>query len=173
MSDRTIWLTLEDKALLDQCAVDTYRSRGPGGQKRNKTSSAVRLRHGPSSQVAIAEESRSQHENKAKALRRLRRVIALELREALDRDWKPPEAFDQYRRLGGRIEISRKNGDYPIVIAAVLDAVASRGGRISEAAALLGTTTSQLSGFLVSDGKLLDAANRIRRDAGLHPLRST
>lgn len=173
MSDRTTWLTLEDKALLDQCAVDTYRASGPGGQKRNKTSSAVRLRHAPSSQIAIAEESRSQHENKARALRRLRRIIALELREPLDGDWRPPVVFEQYLRPGGRIEISQKNAHYPVVIAAVLDAVASRGGRVSEAAALLGTTTSQLSGFLVSDGKLLDAANRIRRTAGLHPLKST
>lgn len=173
MSNRTIWLTLEDKALLDQCAVDTYRASGPGGQKRNKTSSAVRLRHGPSRQVAIAEESRSQHENKARALRRLRRIIALEMREPLDDDWSPPEALEQHRRPGGRFEISTRNAKYPLVIAAVLDAVAARRGRISEAAGLLGTTTSQLSGFLAADGKLLAAANRIRRDAGLHPLTAT
>ena len=66
--------------LLSQCDVDTYRASGPGGQKRNKTSSAVRLRHLPSELMVIAEESRSQHENRARALRRLRQALYLKLR---------------------------------------------------------------------------------------------
>src|SRR5216683_38059 len=80
---RRAWSALTDAQLLDQCSVDTYRASGPGGQKRNKTSSAVRLRHGPSGLLVIAEESRSQHENKAKALRRLRQALFLRLREEL------------------------------------------------------------------------------------------
>src|SRR5215212_4031085 len=81
MSGRASWTALTDAQLLAQCAVDTYRASGPGGQKRNKTSSAVRLRHGPTGLLVIAEESRSQHENKAKALRRLRQALYLKLRD--------------------------------------------------------------------------------------------
>src|SRR5437764_14651253 len=77
---REAWTALTDEQLLAQCDVDTYRASGPGGQKRNKTSSAVRLRHGPTGLVVIAAESRSQHENKAKALKRLRRAPYLQLR---------------------------------------------------------------------------------------------
>ena len=44
---RADWTGLSDEQLLAQCEVDTYRASGPGGQKRNKTSSAVRLRHPP------------------------------------------------------------------------------------------------------------------------------
>src|SRR5947209_10242419 len=80
---RAAWTALSDAQLLDQCAVDTYRASGPGGQKRNKTSSAVRLRHAPSGLIVIAEESRSQHENKARALRRLRQAFYLRIREHL------------------------------------------------------------------------------------------
>src|SRR5882762_7616648 len=80
---RRIWTVLSDAQLLAQCEVDTYRASGPGGQKRNKTSSAVRLRHLPSGLIVIAEESRSQHENKAKALRRLRQAFMLKLREPI------------------------------------------------------------------------------------------
>src|SRR5437660_5938041 len=83
---RSTWTALSDSQLLAECAVDTYRASGPGGQKRNKTSSAVRLRHLPSGLLAIAEESRSQHENKARALRRLRRRLYLELREPFPLD---------------------------------------------------------------------------------------
>ena len=78
---RSQWIDLSDAQLLAQCEVDTYRASGPGGQKRNKTSSAVRLRHPPSGLLVIAEESRSQHENKARALRRLRKALYLKLRE--------------------------------------------------------------------------------------------
>src|SRR5437660_11022746 len=78
---RATWTDLTDAQLLAQCGVDTYRASGPGGQKRNKTSSAVRLRHEPSGLIVIAEESRSQHENKARALRRLRHAFYLKQRE--------------------------------------------------------------------------------------------
>src|SRR5258708_26717143 len=80
---RRTWTVLTDEQLLAQCEVDTYRASGPGGQKRNKTSSAVRIRHPASGLIVIAEESRSQHENKAKALRRLRQAFFLRLREEL------------------------------------------------------------------------------------------
>src|SRR4051794_3725718 len=81
--ERATWTVLTDGQLLAQCEVDTYRASGPGGQKRNKTSSAVRLRHPPSGLIVIAEESRSQHENKAKALRRLRQALYLKLRQEM------------------------------------------------------------------------------------------
>src|SRR3954464_6088190 len=81
--NRATWTRLSDAQLLAQCEVDTYRASGPGGQKRNKTSSAGRLRHPPSGLIVIAEESRSQHENRERALRRLRRALYLRLRDAL------------------------------------------------------------------------------------------
>src|SRR5881396_2193305 len=83
---RSSWTKLSDSQLLEQCEVDTYRASGPGGQKRNKTSSAVRIRHLPSGLIVIAEESRSQHENRARALRRLRQALHLQLREELTTD---------------------------------------------------------------------------------------
>src|SRR5947209_3733662 len=83
---RSLWTELTDEQLRAQCETDLYRASGPGGQKRNKTSSAVRLRHRPSGLIVIAEESRSQHENRARALRRLRQALFLEIREPL-----PPE----------------------------------------------------------------------------------
>src|SRR3954467_5968463 len=88
---RSDWTALSDERLLAQCAVDTYRASGPGGQKRNKTSSAVRIRHPPSGLLVIAEESRSQHENRARALRRLRQAFFLKVREELRPEELTPE----------------------------------------------------------------------------------
>ena len=90
---RATWTNLNDEQLLAQCEVDTYRASGPGGQKRNKTSSAVRLRHPGSGLIVIAEESRSQHENRARALKRLRQAIYLKLRDELTEPERRPEAL--------------------------------------------------------------------------------
>ena len=59
--------------------VEFYRGSGPGGQHRNTTDSAVRIRHLPTGIVAHASENRSQMQNREVAMERLR--SALEKRE--------------------------------------------------------------------------------------------
>ena len=59
--------------------IEYYRASGPGGQHRNTTDSAVRIRHLLTGIVAQASESRSQLQNREKAMERLQ--TALERRE--------------------------------------------------------------------------------------------
>jgi protein subunit release factor B len=57
--------------LARDCEITAYRSSGPGGQKKNKTESSVRVTHRPTGLVRIATEHRSQHRNRILALERL------------------------------------------------------------------------------------------------------
>jgi protein subunit release factor B len=57
--------------LARDCEITPYRSSGPGGQKKNKTESSVRVRHLPTGITRIATESRSQIRNRELALERV------------------------------------------------------------------------------------------------------
>lgn len=72
-------LALSDEELMKECRFDAMRGTGPGGQKRNKTSSAARVTHLESGLSAFDDVTRSQHQNLKHALDKLRGEIAVNL----------------------------------------------------------------------------------------------
>ncbi|MBM3994568.1 MAG: peptide chain release factor-like protein [Planctomycetes bacterium] len=172
---RSIWSVLTDSQLLAQCEVDTYRASGPGGQKRNKTSSAVRIRHLPSGMIVIAEESRSQHENKAKALKRLRQAFFLKLREPIRAEElsavSQREALASARSSSGKLDVGRKDVRYWPLVGLVLDVLEATEARVSDTAHTLAISTGNLIGFLESDPKVWEQANQMRSRFGHKPLK--
>ncbi len=70
-----ISLPRDDKDLLAECKLDTYRSSGSGGQHVNVTDSAVRLTHIPTGIVVTSQKERSQLLNKRECLTKLRKIV--------------------------------------------------------------------------------------------------
>jgi hypothetical protein len=157
---------LDDDAVRRHCRWEVFRGPGPGGQKRNKTSSAVRVTHGPSGLSALAGESRSQARNRAKALERLKHRMAVELRRPVKLDgFQPPPWL-----ANGSAKLDRQKENYLAALGLVLDVVAAAGGSVSDAARHLGVSTANLVDFLQRDEQALSYVNRLRVSAGLRPL---
>ena len=76
--------------------VDVFRSSGPGGQSVNTTDSAVRMTHIPSGLVVICQDEKSQHKNKAKALK----VLRARLLDSMQREQEAKIAQDRKSQVG-------------------------------------------------------------------------
>lgn len=85
--------------LLAECEVEAYRSSGPGGQKKNKTESSVRVRHLPSGIVRVATESRSQFRNREAALERVWEALEARRRKPKPRVATRPTGAARAERL--------------------------------------------------------------------------
>lgn len=168
---RAHYLLATDDALIAQCEVDRYRASGPGGQHRNKTESAVRLRHKLSGVTAIGEDSRSQSENKLHAVRRLRAAIALEVREPAPATPSPRLAALVANGTAPLGKNTRLTGEYWAAIAELLDLVVANSLEIGTTAQQLGISTGALSKLLLHDDAVARAVNDLRRAKNMRPLR--
>jgi len=87
------------RKLLAECDVEPFRSSGPGGQKKNKTESSVRVRHRATGIVRVATESRSQIRNREAALERVWKALEARRRRPRRRVATAPSAASRAERL--------------------------------------------------------------------------
>jgi len=160
---------LPAELLLRDCEIRHERRRGPGGQHRNKTESAVVLHHTPTGVEGQAAERRSQHDNHRVAVSRLRVNLALEVRTASAADAIPTVKWSS-RCHGGRIGCNPKHEDFAPLLAEALDVLHARHGHVSSSAEQLGVTPSQLVKFLKYEHRALLLVNQERGRLGQHPL---
>ncbi|MCB0404958.1 MAG: peptide chain release factor 1 [Bdellovibrionales bacterium] len=113
--------------------IDVFRSSGPGGQSVNTTDSAVRVTHIPSGLVVVCQDEKSQHKNKAKALKVLKTRL-LDIKEREQHDKISAERASQIG-TGGRSEKIRTY-NFPQ-------------GRVTDHR--IGVTLYQLDAFLTGD----------------------
>ncbi|MDD5729240.1 MAG: peptide chain release factor-like protein [Victivallales bacterium] len=151
--ERDIWLNSTDAELEKSCRRNCFTGSGRGGQKRNKTSNAVRFTHEPSG-IAVSDCSgRSQHHNRGRALAKLRREIALQVRMSPG-------------TVPSRPEVSRHNPEYPLFTAHILDLLNEHDFIISDTASILGISTARLLKILQRDPKLWQLVQGFRCNAG-------
>ncbi|XP_071689957.1 uncharacterized protein [Rutidosis leptorrhynchoides] len=173
------FIAMSDEKLLSQCEQDTYKSSGPGGQHRNKRETAVRLKHLPTGIIAQASEDRSQHKNRASAIARLRSLLALKVRNAIDLEtYTPPLELLQILPAKSTIrgsecgpQIGPNNPKFALGMQALLDLIFAVEGSVFDAAQKLGLSTGALSRLILSDDSLRQAVNEFRASKGMKPLK--
>ncbi len=97
-----------DDGLIAECAVQVFRSSGPGGQSVNTTDSAVRLVHRPTGIRVQCQRQRSQLQNKRECLRRLREKLEEMAQPVIERRPTKPSRAARTRRLAEKKRVSQK-----------------------------------------------------------------
>ncbi|MBP5300212.1 MAG: peptide chain release factor-like protein [Victivallales bacterium] len=155
-------LALADDELLKLCRIDLCRGTGPGGQKRNKTSTAVRITHLESGIAATDDATRSQHLNRAHALAKLRVELAVNL---------PPEPDTAHPALPLEPVPRTTRPEYPAWLGEVFSTLASHGFQPAPAAAAYGCSPSHLIRVIAKDDNAWQHFAQARQRLALPPLR--
>jgi hypothetical protein len=156
-AQRNQWLNSNDKKLFSLCTMKHFQAPGPGGQKKNRKYSAIRIIHKPTNLSVTSTETRSQSDNRHIALRKLRIKLAIEIRG--------PSIFLD------RLKISMSSPLYPSWIALLFDKLWEFEFSISRTAKSLNISTSKLVKLIARDSNIWQIINYNRENFGLSKLK--
>ncbi len=172
-------LALEPETLLKDCRQERFQASGPGGQKRNRVYSAIRLVHASTGIRAASSEAREAARNLGVALQKLRIEIALgaelptpgdsEDASSSQEDGAGSLILSGDPRPAFRSKVSPSHVDFPRFVLQALHYLALAGGDPAPGARQLGVTPSAFIRFFKSDKRLWQKVQQIRREQGLPP----
>ena len=159
-----LWLSYiqkTDNDLKKSCRMDIYKATGHGGQKKNKTSNAIRLTLEHLSVTYTA--SRSRAENISGVFKKLRMAIALDITEGYKNRSQiqnyPKTLFQYFHK--GTININSKNPLFPLIIGLVVDLFIKHQGIYQLVAEALNISNSQLRKFVAKNSFMIETINKI------------
>lgn len=155
-NERNRWLIFEDTVFLKSCKTESFQSTGPGGQKKNKKFSAIRMTHIPTEVTVISDNYREQNINKKIAIKKLKIKIAINIRG-------PKIELD-------RTIVSSSSDDYPLWIAKLFDILNNNKYDIKTTAVELSLTTSKLIKLIYKDKTVWKTINDNRILNDIYPL---
>ncbi len=160
------YLNLSPDSLLKQCKTANYQASGPGGQKRNRKLSAVRLTHTGSGLAVTASEYREPKRNIARALHKLRLELALSI-EKIDK-LESPETFELPFFRGNAND---EHPDFPGSALTAFYMFRFYEGVTGEAAKALNTGSAALIRFFKKDKNLWRCVQEVRKSFNHYPLK--
>jgi len=152
MGKQTLWIDyiiMDERRLLGLCRQENYRGSGKGGQARNKTSNAVRLTL--DDYQATATQLRSKEGNLLQCLRKLRLMIAIDLKWSGQGEDSIPQRkilpenkiFSELKRIGLAVNPSNKN--YALLAGLLSDALIASDASLKSISAATGLSVTALS----------------------------
>ena len=167
--------TLDEETLVTQCTLTKGRSSGPGGQRKNKVETEVRLTHEPTGLKALANERRSAAQNRSMAIGRMRHLLATHARcpvlfgDVRSKLWK--QRCQQVGKVAGRIVCNPSHPEYVILLAEAMDMVFACNLDMKKASLRLCCTPSQLTKFIKDHIPAFTLLNAHRIERGDHILK--
>lgn len=154
-----------DTIFIKQCKIVNYQASGPGGQKRNRKLSAVRLTHIQSNIAVTASEFRETHRNLSIAVSKLRLEIALMA--------KNPDSDDSRKSVEAIIfqnDINEKKIDFPFSVLKAFVFFRQNSGSVRETAENLFISSPKLIKFFKKNRQVWQKTQEIRKEFGHTPL---